>query len=107
MGIAREEGMHAEKKQGPSQGDGSGKGETLCTTTLKGVVIPVDWDEEGNVTGAAVSTYDEDEYFIEGRGEGVRLMADMRKRVQVQGTVREEGGRKIITVKHYSLGTAE
>jgi hypothetical protein len=75
--------------------------------TLRGVVIPVQWDDEGNATAVALSAYDEDEYFIDRGGEGVRLMADMRKRVEVQGMVREEAGRKIITVKAYSLGSTD
>ncbi len=35
--------------------------------TIRGIVIPLDWDKKGDVVPIAVSTYDEDEDFIWGQ----------------------------------------
>jgi hypothetical protein len=67
--------------------------------TIRGIVLPIDWDRKGNVAAMAVSTYDEDEYLVEKDENGAALEAFMRKEVEVVGIVREAGGRQIITVK--------
>jgi len=43
--------------------ESKGTGDEL--TTIRGIVIPVDWDENGNVLAAAISSPDEQVYFIE------------------------------------------
>jgi hypothetical protein len=68
-------------------------------TTIRGIVLPIDWDRRGNVAAMAVSTYDEDEYLVENDENGAALEAFMREEVEVVGIVREAGGRQIITVK--------
>jgi hypothetical protein len=67
--------------------------------TIRGIVLPIDWDRKGNVAAMAVSTYDEDEYLVEKDQNGAALEAFMRKEVEVVGFVREAEGRQIITVK--------
>ena len=36
----------------------------------RGVIITVEWDENGNVVAIGISTHDEDEYIIEDVGKG-------------------------------------
>ncbi len=67
--------------------------------TIRGIVVPIDWDPKGNVAAMAVSTYNEDEYLIEGDENGAALEAFMRQEVEVVGIVSEAEGRQIITVK--------
>lgn len=67
--------------------------------TIRGIVVPTDWDRKGNVAAMAVSTYNEDEYLIEGDEKGSALEAFMRQEVEVVGIVSEAEGRQIITVK--------
>lgn len=67
--------------------------------TVRGIVIPVDWDRKGNVAAVALSAYNEDEYLIEKDENGAALEAFMREEVEVVGIVREAEGRHIITVK--------
>jgi hypothetical protein len=43
-------------------------------TTIKGIVIPVDWDEKGKVVTAAISTQTEDEYVIHKNYKGKELL---------------------------------
>ena len=39
---------------------------------IQGIIVPADWDENGNVTAVAVSTYDDEEYLID-KQEGQRF----------------------------------
>jgi len=67
--------------------------------TVRGIVVPIDWDRKGNVAAMALSAYNEDEYLIEKDENGAALEAFMREEVEVVGIVREAEGRQIITVK--------
>jgi len=68
-------------------------------TKIKGLVIPVEWDGDGNILNLAISTYDEDEYWIEMDKKIMRIMSILRKEVEVSGLVAETDGRKKIIVK--------
>ena len=77
---------------------------TSGLTTLRGLVLPVDWDERGNITSIAVSTNSEEEYLIDENPFADELLAFTRLRVKVRGFVREdENGKKIITVEKYEV----
>jgi len=75
--------------------------------TIKGLVIPVDWDEKGKVIAAAISTHDEDEYLIERIYKGQELLDLLRREVEVRGLVREKQNKKKIRVQEYSIGKDE
>ncbi|MFH1351678.1 MAG: hypothetical protein ABII26_12205 [Pseudomonadota bacterium] len=74
-------------------------------TTVKGIVIPVEWDEKGNVMALSISTHDEDEYLVTRDAKGEELMGFMREEVEVIGLLKMEQNRKILTVKKYSPKT--
>ena len=74
--------------------------------TIRGIVIPVDWDEKGKVIAAAISTHDEDEYLIERIYKGQELLDLLRREVEVRGLVREKENKKI-RVQEYSIGKDE
>ena len=75
-------------------------------TTVRGILIPVDWDERGNVLAAAISGLDEQEYLVEQDAKGKELLGLMRREIEVSGTVRKEiKGRNRIRVKSYGLKT--
>jgi hypothetical protein len=74
------------------------------TTTIKGLIIPVDWDEKGNVTSTAISTHLEEEYLVDDNARGEELIAFLRQRAKVSGFIIEKAkGKKVITVKHYEV----
>jgi len=74
--------------------------------TITGIVIPVDWDEEGNALAAAISSPDEQEYFIKQDAKGKELVGLMRQEIEASGVVRKGiKGRKTVTVKNYRLKT--
>jgi len=73
-------------------------------TTVRGLVVPVDWDDKGNVTATAISTHLEEEYLVDQNVRGEALLAFLRERVKVSGSiVLKEDGKKVITVKKYEV----
>jgi hypothetical protein len=68
---------------------------------IRGIVVPVDWDTEGNAVKAAVFTSEENEYLIKENNKSKGLFELMRQEVEVTGTVREQAGQKIISVAEY------
>lgn len=72
--------------------------------TIRGIVIPVDWDEKGSVVALAISTPDEDEYFIDrDHHKGKELLHLIQEELEVSGVVREEEDKKILTIQKYIL----
>ena len=79
-------------------------GERLIT--IRGIVIPVDWDEKGKVVATAISTHNEDEYLIDNDYKGKELLQSIRKEVEVSGVARENKDKKTIAVQKYILEKA-
>jgi 5S rRNA maturation endonuclease (ribonuclease M5) len=76
-------------------------GENL--TTVRGVVIPVDWDESGNAISVAISSHDENEYHVNKDETGKQLLGLTQEEVEVSGVVREKEDKRLISVKEYSV----
>jgi hypothetical protein len=73
-------------------------------TTIRGLVIPVDWDDRGNITATAISTHLEEEYLVDQNAWGEALLAYLRQRVKVSGSIiLKEDGKKVITVKRFEV----
>ena len=71
---------------------------------IRGLLVPVDWDERGNITETAVSTYFEEEYRIERNVRGESLLPFLRQKVKVIGLVRiDKRGRKVVRVEEYEV----
>jgi len=66
---------------------------------IKGIVIPVDWDQNGNPISVAIATHTEDEYLICNDSKGKELFNLIREGVEITGQVKEVAGIKIIKVK--------
>ena len=69
------------------------------TTTIHGIVIPDGWDEKGNVISLAIATYLEEKYLVADNITGRKLMFLLKKRVAVDGVIKEEDTVKTIYVK--------
>ena len=69
-------------------------------TTVRGIVIPVDWDKEGNAIAVAILSLDEQEYVIEQDKKGKELIGLIRQEIEVS-SVRKDSN--TITVKSYRL----
>lgn len=69
--------------------------------SVKGIIIPVNWDKSGNVLSVAIATGDEDEYLIDEQSSMIDLKSLLRKEVEVCGTVKRRYGKKIIKIKEW------
>jgi hypothetical protein len=70
--------------------------------SIKGIVIPAAWDQNGKIISLAIATDDEQEYLIETRQIFTKLRSLLREKVVVTGTIRQTEKNKIIEVKSYS-----
>jgi hypothetical protein len=67
--------------------------------TIRGILVPADWDVDGNAVKAALFTAKEDEYLLEEDETTKELLGLMQQEVEVRGLLREEAGQKIITLE--------
>ena len=66
--------------------------------TIKGIVIPVGWDLNGNIVKLAIATGDEQEYLIENQLKIAQLKTLLRQEVVVSGSIRDKKEYKAIKV---------
>ncbi len=66
--------------------------------SVKGIVIPIDWDENGQILSLAIATFKEEEFLINNDHRGRDLFHFMQKPVEVTGEIKEREGRKILRV---------
>ena len=69
------------------------------TTTIRGIVIPVAWNEKGDIISVAIATYHEEKYLVANNLTGQRLMSLLKKRVVVDGIIKDEDTVKKIYAK--------
>lgn len=70
-------------------------------TTLKGVLIPVDWDDDGGITAVALSTSDEKKYLVVKDEKGDQLIPLVREELELAGVVKTTENKLTITVVNY------
>ncbi len=70
--------------------------------SIRGILVPVEWDQKGNVTRVGLMTENEEEYLLDEGGNSMGLFSLLRHQVQVRGRARQEGSRRIILVEAYA-----
>jgi len=95
-----------EKKISASTKKKKGK-DSSSLVTLRGVVIPVDWDSEGKVIANAISTHHEDEYLIVDEENTIEMNNLINEEVEITGIYKKRGDKKIIKVKTCTRITTE
>ena len=74
---------------------------------FQGIIIPSDWDNNGNITDITLQTHDEKTYVIEPSRIGNELYQHIRQSVIVHGKIRQRlDGRTLIRVESYEVSTA-
>lgn len=68
-------------------------------TTVRGIIVPVDWDDKGKVKAVAISTHHEEEFIIHRSYDLNKLLKIIHQKVEVTGTVEEKPGEKVIKVQ--------
>ena len=68
--------------------------------TIKGIIIPDQWDENGQVTRVSVQTTDEEEYVLEPDTREDEVFSLIHEKVQVTGRVKKSAdGKKSIRIE--------
>ena len=70
--------------------------------TVKGILLPSEWDENGAVLALTFFTHDEDEYRVKVKEISPELLAVLRQEVVVEGSFKWENGRKMIRITDFS-----
>ena len=69
---------------------------------IEGIIIPSNWDDDGNINGVSLHTFDEKEYRVEHGGVGRELLAHIHHKVEATGDIHERlDGRLYISVRDY------
>jgi hypothetical protein len=71
--------------------------------TIRGIVIPLEWDERDNVIAYGITTHKEKEYLIDNDHKGRELIDHMQCDVEVTGVVRKYNNIQKITVTAYDV----
>jgi len=69
---------------------------------IKGIVVPTDWDGDGNVVSLSIATCGEQEYLIENHRQIANLWALIRQEVVVLGSIECRQEQKTIKVAKIS-----
>jgi hypothetical protein len=75
------------------------------SVVIRGIVLPVNWDAEGNTTAMVISTYKEHEYMITPDEKSLELLTFLRQEIEIVGQIKTVNNKKYVTVKEYSLSS--
>ena len=78
----------------------------MVMINVKGILIPVNWDQKGNVVSVAIATDDENEYLVEDQAMAEKLKRLLRQVVHVSGVVKKVHGKNIIKIKPWRCQNA-
>ena len=81
--------------------------ENRSTTTIRGIVIPVAWDETGMAKTLAIATYGEERYIVDESPLVGKLKAFLRQKVSANGDVRKSGKDWRITITSFQSDIGE
>ncbi|MBN1829658.1 MAG: hypothetical protein JW884_11010 [Deltaproteobacteria bacterium] len=74
--------------------------------SVRGIILPVAWDDRGIVTDIVLSTVSEEEYYIDREGRGRELWRYIRADVEATGTVTARDNRRTMRVADYRVRRA-
>ena len=77
---------------------------TASPASIKGIILPSKFNEQGQAARIALHTDDRKEYQIDFSGAGKELLKLTYQKVVVQGKLREQlNGRALLSVRHYEI----
>lgn len=81
----------------------SGPNETIMLL-LKGIVIPVDWDQSGKVRRVEILTEGEGEFEVAPGGAGEQLKVHARREILAEAVLLNKNGKvKQVRVKYFAI----
>jgi hypothetical protein len=77
------------------------------TITIRGIVIPISWNEKGDVVSVAIATYNEEKYLVENNVKGQQLFFLLRKRVVIDGVLTTRDKIQSIDINNFREDTSK
>jgi len=71
--------------------------------TIRGIVIPTDWHDNGHPRSVAIATYREQKYLVAESPKCRQLLSLLNERVVVSGMVRQEAENMVIEIGDFYL----
>ena len=65
---------------------------------IRGLVVPSEWNENGQAVGVTIKTFDEDEYVVSDIEAIKELLTFLRQKVVVNGVVKFNEDKKFLTI---------
>jgi len=72
-------------------------------TIINGIIIPSQWNENGEIQNIAIVTFDEDTFLIADNNHARTLMNSLRKTVTLSGKVSVKGIQKEICISKFQI----
>ncbi len=72
-------------------------------TVINGIIIPSEWNENGEIRNIAIVTFDEDTFLIADNNHAKTLMKSLRKTVTLSGKVSVKGVQKEIRISRFQI----
>lgn len=74
--------------------------------TLHGIVIPSEWQQDGEVSAVSIADYNEHVYSVANNTMGKQLIASLKKRVVVEGLIKIVDNRETIYIRQIQVDTS-
>ena len=71
--------------------------------TIRGIVIPTEWNENGHPCSVAIATYQEQKYLVAESPQGRQLLALLHERVVVSGLIHQKEDNVVIDIGDFYL----
>ncbi|MDF1591261.1 MAG: hypothetical protein P1P89_07080 [Desulfobacterales bacterium] len=68
---------------------------------IRGLVIPADWDDTGNVVAVSIASFNEDKYLVTDNPAGKELLNFIEHEVTVVGTLNVVGTKIYLTISDF------
>ena len=71
---------------------------------IAGIIMPHNWDEDGNVVQIAIYTNQEEIYLVESNRKGLELLGQINRKVEARGEEKQRlDGKKYFKVAQYEV----
>jgi hypothetical protein len=70
--------------------------------SIEGIIIPSQWDKQGNIVELAIATRNEEEYLVADEDQVSKLKPLLRKEARVRGILQTKDGKKLIDVTEFT-----
>lgn len=72
-------------------------------TSIRGIIIPAEWDKDGKIISTAIVTFNEDRFLILNNRFSRTLVNHLRKTVTITGNVTIHGFLKVVNVNQVHI----